>query len=354
MEPTAYNGGAAPCEPAGGVAARVMPTGLQRGSVAVSTVRARMKNRSDSRLRYRRTCWLTSSRCRARRSARRQTARAKCSRAEPAEAQVRWERTGSSLRPSGLLAIDRTRPATGTNSASLDTKASCDAVAASYADMFDDGLDRQPYVRGALALFAELLRDVEGPVLDVGCGIGLLAGPLQDLGLEVFGIGLSPGMPAIALRHHPDLRFEIGSMTDLDVPDSSIGGLLAFSSVIHVPDEQIPMVFTHFLRVLRPGGLAMIGFHIGDEPHAFGGHRRSDPKSRWTSSRNVRGTLTSSGHPGGDRADTGSSVSEVLDVDRPGRCSLIVFLPLLQLDQRHRLPCRPTIASLSSSQLCRR
>jgi ubiquinone/menaquinone biosynthesis C-methylase UbiE len=83
-------------------------------------------------------------------------------------------------------------------------------------------------------------------------------------------------MLAIARRHHPDLRFEVGSMTDLDVPDSSVGGLLAFFSVIHVPDEQIPTVFTHFLRVLRPGGLAMIGFHMGDEhrykTEGYGGH----------------------------------------------------------------------------------
>jgi 2-polyprenyl-3-methyl-5-hydroxy-6-metoxy-1,4-benzoquinol methylase len=74
-----------------------------------------------------------------------------------------------------------------------DTKTSYDTVAASYAEMFHDGLSQHPYVRGALALFAELLRDVDGPVLDVGCGIGLLTGPLRDLGLQVFGMDLSPG-----------------------------------------------------------------------------------------------------------------------------------------------------------------
>lgn len=146
-----------------------------------------------------------------------------------------------------------------------DTQTSYDTVAQGYAELFQDGLARHPHVRGALALFAELLRDVGGPVLDAGCGIGLLCGPLRDLGLDVFGIDLSPGMLAIARRRHPELRFEVGSLTDLDVADASVGGVLAFYSVIHVPDEEIPGVFAHFRRVLRPGGVAMIGFHVGDE-----------------------------------------------------------------------------------------
>jgi SAM-dependent methyltransferase len=157
-----------------------------------------------------------------------------------------------------------------------DTRTSYDTVAESYAEMFHDRLARYPDVRGALAWFAELLRDVGGPVLDAGCGTGLLTGHLRDLGVEAFGIDLSPGMLAIARRDHPDLRFEIGSITDLDVPDSSVGGVLAFYSVIHVPDAEIPAVLAHFHRVLRPGGVTMIGFHVGDrrnhKTQGYGGH----------------------------------------------------------------------------------
>jgi len=65
-------------------------------------------------------------------------------------------------------------------------------------------------------------------------------------------------------------------MTDLDVPDSCVGGVLAFYCVIHVPDEQIPAVFAGFHRALRPGGVVMIGFHVGDEhrykTEGYGGH----------------------------------------------------------------------------------
>jgi SAM-dependent methyltransferase len=146
-----------------------------------------------------------------------------------------------------------------------DTRTSYDTVASAYAELFHDGLVRYPYVRGVLALFAELVRDVGGPVLDAGCGTGLLAGHLHHLGLDVLGIDLSPGMLEIARRDHPDLSFEAGTMTDLHVADASVGGVLAFYSIIHVPDEDVPRALAEFRRVLRPGGVAMIGFHVGDE-----------------------------------------------------------------------------------------
>ena len=65
-------------------------------------------------------------------------------------------------------------------------------------------------------------------------------------------------------------------MTDLDLVDGSIAGLLAFWSLIHVPDDEIPGVFGQFRRVLRPGGPLLIGFHVGDESQlktqGYGGH----------------------------------------------------------------------------------
>jgi SAM-dependent methyltransferase len=157
-----------------------------------------------------------------------------------------------------------------------ETRRSYDTVATSYAELFPDGLARHPHVRATLSMFAELVRDVGGPVLDVGCGTGLATGHLDHLGIEVSGIDLSPGMLEIARREHRHLRFELGSMTDLDVANSSVGGVLAFYSVIHVPDSELPAVFAHFHRVLRPGGIVMIGFHVGDadrfKTEGYGGH----------------------------------------------------------------------------------
>jgi len=54
-------------------------------------------------------------------------------------------------------------------------------------------------------------------------------------------------------------------MTDLDLADDSVAGIVAFWSVIHVPDHAVPGVFEEFHRVLRQKGLLLIGFHVGDE-----------------------------------------------------------------------------------------
>jgi SAM-dependent methyltransferase len=147
-----------------------------------------------------------------------------------------------------------------------DTRTSYDTDAAGYAEQVKGLLDGNPYLRTSLALFAELVRaSGGGPVADVGCGPGYVTRHLHDLGVKAFGIDLSPNMIAIARRDYPELRFELGTMTDLDLADDSVAGVLAFWSVIHVPDHSVPGVFEQFRRVLRPGGHLLVGFHVGDE-----------------------------------------------------------------------------------------
>ncbi|MFB9689167.1 class I SAM-dependent DNA methyltransferase [Amycolatopsis plumensis] len=141
-----------------------------------------------------------------------------------------------------------------------DTATSYDTVAASYADFVSDALEKQPYMRAALALFAA---EVDGPAVDVGCGPGHFTAHLASLGVDASGVDLSPGMVDLARRTHPELRFEVGSMTDLPLPDASVAGVLAFWSLIHVPDDAVPAALGHFHRVLRPGGLLVIGYHVG-------------------------------------------------------------------------------------------
>ena len=158
-----------------------------------------------------------------------------------------------------------------------DTRTSYDTVAASYAELLRDRLAGYPHLRAALALFAELVGDgSDGPVADVGCGPGHITAHLRGLGLDAFGIDLSPAMIELARREHPGLRFEVGSMTGLDLADASVAGVLAWWSLIHVPDAAVPAVLGEFRRVLRPGGPLVLGFHAGDgarrKTEGYGGH----------------------------------------------------------------------------------
>ncbi|MFZ4264307.1 class I SAM-dependent methyltransferase [Streptomyces arboris] len=150
------------------------------------------------------------------------------------------------------------------------TRDSYDAIAPAYAEFSRGELAAKPLERGVLAVFAELAAAGGGglPVADVGCGTGRVTAHLSELGLgvDVFGIDLSPQMLAAARQEHPGLRFEEGSMLALGLPDASLGGLLAWYSTIHVPDEELPRAFAEFHRVLAPGAPVQLGFQVGDEP----------------------------------------------------------------------------------------
>lgn len=175
-----------------------------------------------------------------------------------------------------------------------EVRTSYDTDAGGYAQKVRGLLDGSPYLRASLALFAELVCGAGGGlVADVGCGPGYVTRHLNDLGVDAFGIDLSPEMVALAKRDYPDLRFEVGTMTDLDLHDDSVMGVVAFWSVIHVPDQSVPGVFAQFRRVMRPGGTLLVGFHVGDETrHTSEGYsgrsvnidshrRRPDKVARW-------------------------------------------------------------------------
>ncbi|MEH0418966.1 class I SAM-dependent DNA methyltransferase [Streptomyces sp. B21-083] len=148
------------------------------------------------------------------------------------------------------------------------TRASYDAMAADYTERYADHLADLPLDRALLAAFAELVRaQGSAPVADIGSGPGHVAARLHALGVPVFGVDLSPRMVTLARRAHPGLRFHVGSMTSLDLPDETLGGVLALYSIIHIPDAALPTVFAEFHRVLAPGGHVLLAFQTGSADH---------------------------------------------------------------------------------------
>lgn len=136
-----------------------------------------------------------------------------------------------------------------------------DAVAVRYAEFARDELAGLPLDRAVLAAFAELARSTGGgPVAELGCGPGRVTAHLRDLGLDVFGVDLSPVMVDLAREAHPDLRFELGSMDSLDLADGELRGIVSWYSVIHVPPQELPAYFAEFRRVLAPGGHLLLAF----------------------------------------------------------------------------------------------
>jgi SAM-dependent methyltransferase len=136
-----------------------------------------------------------------------------------------------------------------------------DAVAVLYAELARNHLDDFPLDRAVLAAFAELARTTDaGPVAELGCGPGQTTAHLRDLGLDVFGVDLSPAMIDLARETYPDLRFEVGSMDALDLADGTLNGIVSWYSVIHTPPQDMPSYFAEFRRVLAPDGHLLLAF----------------------------------------------------------------------------------------------
>ena len=141
---------------------------------------------------------------------------------------------------------------------------SFDTVAADYAELVRPMLDASAEMREQLAAFAdEVRKDGLGPVADLGCGPGHVTAFLAGCGVEAFGVDLSPRMIDLAAEAHPELRFEVGSMTELDLADASLGGVLAWYSTHLMPPELIAAAFREMARTLAPGGRLLWGSYVG-------------------------------------------------------------------------------------------
>jgi len=140
-----------------------------------------------------------------------------------------------------------------------------DEVAQVYAERFSDSLTKYPLERGLLSAFAEWATAAGGRVADLGCGPGHVTAYLSSLGLDAFGVDVSSGMIAQARARNPELRFDVGSMAALDIPDASLGGIVSRYSIIHTPPEDVPAILAEFRRVLAPGGCALISFPGTDD-----------------------------------------------------------------------------------------
>ncbi|MGW5101139.1 class I SAM-dependent DNA methyltransferase [Streptomyces sp. NPDC004100] len=140
------------------------------------------------------------------------------------------------------------------------TRSSYDAIAKDYSSAYPSSLT-YPLDQALVEAFVRLVvANGPEPVADLGSGPGFVTARLHELGVPAFGVDVSPAMVELARAAHPRLRFHVGSMTSLDLPDATLGGILALYSTIHVPDAHLPAVFAGFRRTLVPGGHVLLAF----------------------------------------------------------------------------------------------
>lgn len=143
-------------------------------------------------------------------------------------------------------------------------RVSYDRIADEYARRIYDELRHKPFDKEILNRFVARVAE-RGEVCDMGCGPGQIARYLHERGAKVFGIDISPRMVEEARRLNPDIRFEVGDMMGLPLNDSVLAGITAFYAIVNIDPGALPLVFKEMNRVLRPGGLLLLAFHIGEE-----------------------------------------------------------------------------------------
>jgi len=144
------------------------------------------------------------------------------------------------------------------------TRESYDELAATYTERIFTELAGKPLDRHLLNRLAEDVRG-HGLVADLGCGPGHVARYLHDQGVRMLGIDLSPRMIDSARQRTPDIEFRVGDMRALDLPDAALAGIVAFYSLIHIDESEMGATLRELRRVLAPGGLLLVAFHIGEE-----------------------------------------------------------------------------------------
>ena len=147
---------------------------------------------------------------------------------------------------------------------------SYDAKAKEYANLFLDDLDRVPFDRERLGAFARLVSPGAEVVADIGCGPGHIVNHLAELGVKAIGYDISPAMIEEAQRAFPGSKFQVGDLTSLDIADSSLAGIVARYSLIHLAPAQLSDVFREWFRVLEPRAPVLVSFFASNSSTTHG------------------------------------------------------------------------------------
>lgn len=146
-----------------------------------------------------------------------------------------------------------------------------DGVADRYSETIDESLGRfgashDFFTRHKARLIARLLADrgrdpAAMDLLDVGCGIGQIHDLIGPTFRSVTGVDVSSASIEQAQARFPGYRYLAYDGDRLPFPDAGFDMAMAICVFHHVPPAQWQSLAADMLRVLRPGGLALVIEH---------------------------------------------------------------------------------------------
>lgn len=140
---------------------------------------------------------------------------------------------------------------------------------AEWAETYESGFMADSgyvYHRHVAAILLDGFGELDGPVLDVGCGTGVVGEELRTLGVStVDGIDISPEMLALAATKTDDQGpvyrnlIEADLTQRIDVSDDSYAAMISVGAFTH--GHLGPDALGELLRVGRPGARYAIGIN---------------------------------------------------------------------------------------------
>jgi 2-polyprenyl-3-methyl-5-hydroxy-6-metoxy-1,4-benzoquinol methylase len=97
-------------------------------------------------------------------------------------------------------------------------------------------------------------------LLDVGCGSGIMADRLAQLGAQVLGIDANPAAVDYARTTfgRAELEFRAGYLDQLELAPASFDGATCFEVIEHVFPDQVRKLMDDLFALIRPGGSLLI------------------------------------------------------------------------------------------------
>ena len=145
-----------------------------------------------------------------------------------------------------------------------ETREAYDKYAKEFAEKFKEQFEKR--TKALAAQYVKLLRqefpNTDLKVADIGSGPGHHAQYFTQCGINVHCFDLSKKM--VRMCEAKGLRARVMDLEDLTLPEKNYHGIWAYTSLLHIPKENLSMVRSKFYRVLKGNGLLGIALKQGE------------------------------------------------------------------------------------------
>jgi 2-polyprenyl-3-methyl-5-hydroxy-6-metoxy-1,4-benzoquinol methylase len=152
----------------------------------------------------------------------------------------------------------------------VDLVSAFDRQAASYAEGYE-GCSRSSYFfRTRQQLVLRAIEPYAGrPLLDVGCGPGMMVAPCRERGFQFTGVDVSPGMIRECVERHgrrSDTAFHVGRVQKLPFVDSAFMVVLCMGVLEYLQVAERSVAVEELFRVTAPNGILVLSCLNGRGP----------------------------------------------------------------------------------------